>query len=328
MSWMMRRSARSTREASCNGIVRRMVSLPRNILGEFSRAMDQGMDLIGIGGRRNQHQPSNFPLQHPNFPFQHPQQQPEVVIQEEWAFLASFEQQYGTIHPFFYACRFTEALKIAQDEIKFVFISLHSPENNPFTSPFCREALCSELVVQFIDANFVSWGGLANRGEGLQLTTTLKPASFPFCAVVAPASGDGITVLQQMEGAVSPAELVEILQRTMEEQGLAFGSATAKEEEKRREDQLLREEQEVENLAALQIDKEKERPKNLPSEERAKKQVDVPNKVNYEKSEQNPTRKQSCNAKEGTTTSDFPPQDIGSRGKDDQLTQVPNFVMA
>ena len=66
-----------------------------------------------------------------------------------------------------------------------------------------------------------------------------------------------------MEGPVSPAELVEILQRTVEEQGLAFGisrreehvRAKAKKYEKLREDRKLREEQDAAYLAALQIDK-------------------------------------------------------------------------
>uniref|UniRef100_A0A5B6YK61 Putative FAS-associated factor 2-like n=1 Tax=Davidia involucrata TaxID=16924 RepID=A0A5B6YK61_DAVIN len=309
---MRRGSARAAGEAFCNGIVRRVVSLPRSILGGFSRAMNQGIDLMGIGGRRNQQLPSNFALQHPIFPPQEP-----VNIQEEWAFLASFEQGYGTIHPFFYACRLMEALKMAQEEHKFVFMYIHSPEH-PFTPPFCRETLCSELVVQFLDANFVCWGGLANRGEGLQMATTLRPASFPFCALVAPASGDNIAVLQQMEGPVSPAELVEILQRTMEEQGLAFGSARAKEEEQRRADRRLREEQDAAYLAALQIDKEKERLKTLPSEESS-------NKANYEKLKQNPTKKQSSKVKEATTTTtstESLPKDIASKGKDAQVTQI------
>ena len=58
-----------------------------------------------------------------------------------------------------------------------------------------------------------------------------------------------------MEGPISLAELVEILQRTMEEKGLAFGSARAKQEEKIRADRRLREEQDAAYLASLQIDK-------------------------------------------------------------------------
>ena len=31
---------------------------------------------------------------------------------------------------------------------------------------FCKETLCLEPVIQFLDVNFVCWGGLADRGEG------------------------------------------------------------------------------------------------------------------------------------------------------------------
>ncbi|KAG8378812.1 hypothetical protein BUALT_Bualt07G0023800 [Buddleja alternifolia] len=246
----------STRE---NPIIRRMINLPRNILVGCSRAINQGIDLIASGGRRNHyhhhnpHQnlqyfqpPLNFPSQNPNHP------------QEEWDFLATFEQQYGTMHPFFYACWFKDALKIGEDEHKLMFMYIHSPEH-PFTPSFCRETLCSEVVVQFLDANFVCWGGLASRGEGLQMATALGVSSFPFCAVVAPAAGDNLAVLQQLEGPVSPAELLEVLQRTIEEQGLAFGSGRAKQEEKRRADRRLREEQDAAYIAALHIDQEKEK---------------------------------------------------------------------
>lgn len=52
----------------------------------------------------------------------------------------------------------------------------------------------------------------------------------------------------QMEGPVSPAELVEMLQTTMEEQ------VVGKKEEKRRADLQLREEQDAAYAAALKID--------------------------------------------------------------------------
>ncbi|KAK9278753.1 hypothetical protein L1049_028330 [Liquidambar formosana] len=318
MSSMMRQNGRATGQASCNGIVRRMVSLPRNIMGGVSRAMNHGLDLMRIGARRNQHLPPNFQLQYPQEP---------AVIPQEWAFLASFEQQYGSMHPFFYACQFMEALKIAEDEHKFMFMYLHSPEH-PFTPSFCKETLCSEVVVQFLDTNFVCWGALANREEGLQMAATLQPASFPFCAVVAPASGNHIAVLQQMEGPISPAELVEILQRTVEEQGLAFGSgARAKEDEKIMADRRLREEQDAAYLAALQIDKEKERPKNLPSEERVQKSVGASNKGNYEKPRHNPTKQQYGQVKKAAatsipTTKGTQHKEISGHEKDPEVTQI------
>ncbi|CAA0820922.1 Plant UBX domain-containing protein 10 [Striga hermonthica] len=256
-----------------NGInfVRRVVSIPRNMLDEFSRAMNQGMDLIN--GRTNYHhhhhnqsvhfqQPSTFPFQGPSN--LHPQQQLPSTGHEQWDFLNTFELQYGTAHPFFYACRFTDALKMAREEHKLVFVYIHSQEH-PFTSSFCRETLCSEVIVQFLDVNFVCWAGISDRGEGLQMGSVLGVSSFPFCAVLAPAAGDNLAVLQQLEGPVAPADLVEILQRTIEEQGPAFGSGRSRQEEKRMEDQRLREDQDIAYIAALQIDQEKERLQKKPS---------------------------------------------------------------
>ncbi|KAG9156565.1 hypothetical protein Leryth_006554 [Lithospermum erythrorhizon] len=235
----------------------------------------QGIDLMGIGGRRNHNHPIQIsPLNHApnmhqqepiNFPFQEYSLEPHKTP-ETWAFLENFEHHFGSMHPFFYACSFREALKIAQDDHKFLFVYLHSPEH-PFTPFFCSGTLCSDLVVQFLDANFVSWGALANGGEGLQLASTdFRAQSFPFCALVAPVSGDSMVVLQQMECPVSPAELVEILQRTLEEQGAAFGSERTMDAEKRRMDSRLKEEQDVAYMTSLTRDQENEKRKNLAEE--------------------------------------------------------------
>ncbi|CAI9112634.1 OLC1v1013107C5 [Oldenlandia corymbosa var. corymbosa] len=310
---MMRQNPRSSVEESRNGIVRRMVNLPRNIFGNFSRAMGQGMDLIS--GRRQMlpTMPPNVPFHQNdqlNFPhFQQNFQEPSMLNQEEWAFLASFEQQFGTNHPFFYVCRFMDALRMAQNEQKFIFLYLHSPEH-PFTPSFCRETLGSDLVVQFLDANFICWGALANRAEGIHLASTLRASTFPFCAIVAPASGDNFAVLQQIEGPVSPAELVEILQRTMEEQGLAFGSRSrAMEEEKRRADRRLREEQDVAYISSLQRDQEKEKLKNLATKQRGPEIAGPSNSSNKEKIKRDPGNQRNSKLKANPKTGEAPRKD-------------------
>ncbi|KAJ6876401.1 plant UBX domain-containing protein 10-like [Populus alba x Populus x berolinensis] len=229
MSWSTRESSRATREVSFNGIVRRMVNLPRSIAGGFCRVMGHGIGRIGIGGRRDQNPIPNFPLQPPQEP---------LIAPEEWTFLSVFEQQYGSTHPFFYACQFMEALKTAEDEHK--------------------------------------WKGRF------------------------------------------PGRVVEILQRTVEEQGLAFGNsrakeeettrakaieeerkrARAKEEEKMRADRQLREEQDAAYLAALKIDKEKEKLNSLLPERKFQKPADSSNKANYEKLRQDASQKQFGKSKE------------------------------
>jgi len=163
-------------------IVRRMTSLPRSI-----------MTFVGIGRRRRRNQNENFPLQF----LDPPQPQNSLAAPEEWAFHDNFEQQYGNKHPFFYACRFNEAMKLAEQDQKFVFIYLHSVDH-PFANVFCKETLCSELVIQFLDVNFVCWGALTDRGEGLQMVSKLRPTSFPCCVVISPAPNDSMIVLQQV----------------------------------------------------------------------------------------------------------------------------------
>lgn len=170
--------------AACTNLARRIVRLPLNIVGAISRTLGNA------AARRN-------PASNPD-----PQQQREqndgiLIIPEEWFFLTLFERQFGESHPFFYACRFAEALKIAKDESKLVFLYLHSPQS-PLTALFCHDTLCSQLVIEFLDANFVSWGAVASRGEGLEMASGLQASTFPFCAVVAPATGKAIVVLQQV----------------------------------------------------------------------------------------------------------------------------------
>ncbi|KAD6118951.1 hypothetical protein E3N88_10222 [Mikania micrantha] len=230
-----------------------MVNLPRAI----SRAMDQGLDLMTIGGgRRNQNQftPPSIPIHH----HQPPSLDQSIAnnLLSNWEFLAGFEQQFGLTHPFFYTCRFIDVLKMAQDEHKFVFLYLHSPKN-PFTETFCKNTLCSEVVVQFLDANFLSWGGVSNNGESLHLATKVQPTTFPFCAIVACGSDDSLVVVQKIEGPLTPEELLETLQTILEEQGLVFGNWRTKNDDKRMVNIRLRQEQNVAYSSSLQANQEK-----------------------------------------------------------------------
>lgn len=328
---MMRENSRSRDFASFNGVVRRMVSLPRNILGGFSRAVGHGInDLMAIGERRNQifsPPPLPPPLTPPQFPVFPPHYAPKMaMINDEWAFLNNFEQSFGATHPFFYACRFIQALKIAQDEKKLLFLYLHSP-NHPFAAEFCRETLCSEVVVEFLDANFVSWGAIADRGEGFQISGLLRPAGFPFCAVIAPASDDNIAVIQQLEGPVSPADLLEILQLTLEEQGVAFGRARAKEEEKRRADSQLREEQDVAYLAALSLDQERQRLEKSPPEQAVQNPVArvltaTPNTGTSKSPGHSQSSIKRTQVREVTNKRDNQPKENCSETKGKQVTQI------
>jgi FAS-associated factor 2 len=152
--------------------------------------------------------PRRAPRSRPRGVHVHQQQPPQApplappsptppFVPEELYFFSAFEQQYGSHHPFFYGCRFSEVLGIARREGKHVLVYLHEPDH-PYTGPFCRSTLCSDVVVEFLDANFVSWAAVTGRGEGSGMAASLQPGSFPFCAVVAPVSSESITVLQRV----------------------------------------------------------------------------------------------------------------------------------
>eukprot|EP00256_Glycine_max_P067566 XP_025982161.1 plant UBX domain-containing protein 10-like [Glycine max] len=154
------------------------------------------------------------------------------------------------------------------------------------------------------------------------MVATLSPATFPCCAVIAPTPGESIAVLQQLEGPLSPAELAGILQRTLEEQGVAFGSDRAKQEEKIRADRRLREEQDAAYLAALQIDKEKDKPNSLPPRERLQKPGEAHNNRNYGKLLNNSINVTKQNSKVNESNKEKRDKGVASKGSESQPTQI------
>ena len=178
-------SAGESLRNSCNDFARTLARLPASIMEGLSRSIPR---------RRSHHHPIPHRLQPPP---QAPPLLPPPFVPEELFFFSVFEQQYGAHHPFFYACRFADALRAARREGKLVFVYLHDP-GHPYTEPFCRRTLCSDVVVEFLDANFVSWGAVSGTGEGPGMVASLQPGSFPFCAIVVPVSDESIAVLQQV----------------------------------------------------------------------------------------------------------------------------------
>jgi FAS-associated factor 2 len=112
-------------------------------------------------------------------------------------FLRKFEQDFGDVHPNFQMTSFMDALRLAGQQFKFLFVYLHSPEHAN-TPSFCVDTLCSEPVVQFVNENFIAWGGNVHSSEGYQMMISLKASTFPFCAVVMGSNNQRIALLQQV----------------------------------------------------------------------------------------------------------------------------------
>lgn len=123
---------------------------------------------------------------------------PEVSGAEEASnFLGAFEGQYGVIHPDFQAVSFLEALRRAGHEFKYLFVYLHDARNVN-TPAFCETTLRNELVVDFINENFVAWGADVQQTEGIHMSTSLNASTFPFCAIISGSSTESIAVVRQV----------------------------------------------------------------------------------------------------------------------------------
>ncbi|CAN6484811.1 unnamed protein product [Victoria cruziana] len=179
---------------------------------------------------------------------------------EALRFIEAFEREYGgegRAWPNFVANGFMEALQTSQNSFKLLFVYLHSPDH-PDTPVFCEGTLCSQVVAEFVNENFVSWGGSIRASEGFKMSNSLKASRFPFCAIVMAAANQRIALLQQIEGPKSPQEFLTILQKVVEESAPVLVAARLDEEE-RRNTRRLREEQDAAYRAALEADQARER---------------------------------------------------------------------
>ncbi|GFQ04304.1 fas-associated factor 2-a [Phtheirospermum japonicum] len=75
---------------------------------------------------------------------------------EEANFISSFERDYsGRVRPNFIAEGFMDALQRSRHEYMLLFVYLHSPEH-PDSPIFCEGTLCDEMLVAFLNENFVA----------------------------------------------------------------------------------------------------------------------------------------------------------------------------
>lgn len=112
-------------------------------------------------------------------------------------FLRAYERRYGDYHPEFQAVSFMEALRKAGQEFKFLFVYLHAAQHVN-TPAFCETTLCNDVVVDFINENFIAWGTDVHKTEGYQMSNILNASTFPFCAIIAGSSSQRIAVVHQV----------------------------------------------------------------------------------------------------------------------------------
>lgn len=201
---------------------------------------------------------------------------------EAMQFVAAFERDYGggAFKPNFVSEGFMDALQRSRNSFKLLFVYLHSPDH-PDTPEFCRRTLCSEVFVEFVNQNFVCWGGNIRASEGFKMSNSLKASRFPFCALVMAATNQRIALLQQVEGPKSPEEMLVTLQRVLEESSPVLVAARLDAEE-RRTNARLREEQDAAYRAALEADQARERQRREEEERLAREAAEAERKLKEE----------------------------------------------
>ncbi|XP_002973602.2 plant UBX domain-containing protein 10 [Selaginella moellendorffii] len=149
---------------------------------------------------------------------------------EAMTFVRNFDMEFGHGRPDFEKSSFVEAVSRAVQDYKLMFAYLHSSENAG-SLEFCRRTLCSQEVVEFVNANFVSWGADVRSSEGFQMSISLRAPGFPFCAVVGASSPQHLLVLQQVNGQMSGLELISTLRRVLKQHGGALSVARSEQAE-------------------------------------------------------------------------------------------------
>ena len=173
------------------------------------------------------------------------------------AFKEQFRADYGSQMPDFVETSHKEALRMAQHELKFLFVYLHSPSHADAPS-FCRDVLTNPGVVSMLNDNFVCWGGDVRKSDAFQLATGVVASTFPYVALLSSVnSHNRPSLVMACEGAVGVDHLLALLTQTMEEQSgtmTAARNTRAEHDEARR----LREEQDLAYQASLEADARRE----------------------------------------------------------------------
>ncbi|XP_076361702.1 fas-associated factor 2 isoform X1 [Tachypleus tridentatus] len=172
------------------------------------------------------------------------------------SFIQSYQSKYGPVHPVFYQGTYSQALNDAKRELKFLLIYLHGDDHQD-TPYFCRTTLANQDVIAFINTRFLFWACSVNLPEGYRVSQALRENGYPFLAVIV-LRDNRMTVVARLEGPVEPTELIQRLQRIMNDNETSLVAARLDRQE-RSLNQTIREEQDQAYLESLRADQEKER---------------------------------------------------------------------
>jgi hypothetical protein len=113
-------------------------------------------------------------------------------------FAAEFDKIVGadSSAPEFFESSFEDALLSASTERRMLAVYLHSPLH-PMTDFFCREVLCSRLVLNAL-ADVRVWGGSIDHVEGYLASTKVQAAGFPCIVLIATDRGRDAKIVDRL----------------------------------------------------------------------------------------------------------------------------------
>ncbi|MGH0140364.1 UNVERIFIED_CONTAM: hypothetical protein FKN15_042105 [Acipenser sinensis] len=191
------------------------------------------------------------------------------------SFIHSFEEKYGRSHPVFYQGTYSQALNDAKRELQFLLVYLHGDDHQD-TDVFCRNTLCTEQVLNFINTRMLFWACSTSRPEGYRVSQALRENTYPFLAVIT-LKDRKMTVVGRLEGVIQAEDLINQLTFIMEANQTYLVSERMEREE-RNQTQALRLQQDEAYLASLRADQEKDR-KKKEEEEQKRRQEEVARQI-------------------------------------------------
>lgn len=194
-------------------------------------------------------------------------------------FIREFSEEYGDHSLPFVESGFNLTLDNAKKDVKFLVVTLLSP-NHDDNNSWVRETLLSEQMATFFTTHkneVLLWGGNVQDSEAYQVSTSLNCTKFPFVALVCQTSDTGsaaMTVIMRAVGPMPPTELVAKLSSAMTAQRSQLSSARAQVNEQQAS-RNLRQEQDSAYERSLAQDRERARRKREEQEaqERAEREA-------------------------------------------------------
>ncbi|CEP17205.1 hypothetical protein [Parasitella parasitica] len=127
-------------------------------------------------------------------------------------FLRDFESTYGTTHPVFFSeGGYTQALRAARKEFKYMLVVLCSEEHDD-NARFCKDVLTDMDLLDFLHHHqVIVWGGNVRYTEAYQVSSTLQATTYPFLAIIALQQTNGtskMAVLDRIEGPVPASSVI------------------------------------------------------------------------------------------------------------------------